>query len=185
MISEDSPPKSLFFGPGSLLEENKIPSLFKRRNQANRDSLLTFTMMESYHKRRAELESDGESSVLSAVGEESVTSNPESSRDEIQEVKKLASAETKRVRVLRLIVLSLLILIGASVSTYTYRFLVRDEDDQFVESVSYCFELEPFPTYLFERKPPISHLIVLPFCTDHSRYHPISSSELVQLPSIT
>lgn len=86
-------------------------------------------------------------SVLSndfSVGGESLgstTSHSEVTRDtlgthESNEVKKLATRETRNVRAWRAVVVVVLVLTGVAVTTATYLFLSREQNDYYRASVS-------------------------------------------------
>jgi len=66
---------------------------------------------------------------------ESCTENG-NDRDEVKEVLKLAKKETARVRVWRLIVLVTLLITGAVLSTFTYKFLKDEQHEDFKDAVS-------------------------------------------------
>jgi hypothetical protein len=60
----------------------------------------------------------------------------EEERDEVKEVHKLAQRETARVRMGKLLVLVSILATAALVSTGTYIFLKKEEDDDYNNSVS-------------------------------------------------
>lgn len=76
--------------------------------------------------------------------EDSVSSVPDSSssgegfseRDEVAEIKKGASVQTRRVRTWRLIVTGVLLATGAVVSTLTYRLLLGGQVENYDDAVS-------------------------------------------------
>jgi hypothetical protein len=57
-------------------------------------------------------------------------------RDETKEVQRLAASETAHIRFWRLVVVSLLLISGAVLSTFTYVFLNGEEKDDYVDAVS-------------------------------------------------
>ena len=58
-------------------------------------------------------------------------------RDEVKEVLKLAKKETARVRVWRMIVLVTLLITGAVLSTFTYKFLRNEQNEDYKDAVSF------------------------------------------------
>jgi hypothetical protein len=58
-------------------------------------------------------------------------------RDETKEVRRLASSETSHLRFWRLVVVALLLISGAVLSTFTYIFLKAQQKDDYVDAVRY------------------------------------------------
>jgi hypothetical protein len=75
-----------------------------------------------------------ETGVSSEFGEPS--EKDEDQIDEVKEVHKLAQKETTRVRMGKLLVLVSILAAAALVSTGTYIFLKKEEDDDYNDSVS-------------------------------------------------
>jgi hypothetical protein len=72
-------------------------------------------------------------SSSAGTGGGSILANP---RDEVKEIQNLAKQETKNVRVWRFIVVAMILATGATVSTFTYRFLHDEEESNYESAVS-------------------------------------------------
>jgi hypothetical protein len=83
---------------------------------------------------QTDISEDEEEGMSSAFGEPS--EKEEDERDEVKEVHKLAQKETARVRMGKLLVLVSILATAALVSTGTYIFLKKEEDDDYNNSVS-------------------------------------------------
>jgi hypothetical protein len=87
---------------------------------------------------RNDFRDDGSVSVdLSSTGT-NTESDPQfkpDERDETKEVQRLASSETAHIRFWRLVVVALLLVSGAVLSTFTYVFLNGEEKDDYVDAV--------------------------------------------------
>jgi hypothetical protein len=101
---------------------------------------VTSTMITEDDQTKIEEE---EEEMSSAFGEPS--EKEEDERDEVKEVHKLAQKETARVRMGKLLVLVSILATAALVSTGTYIFLKKEEDDDYNDSVSFpiCTALTP------------------------------------------
>lgn len=80
--------------------------------------------------KKANLSSDDDSDSSSTAGDGS-----RSSRDEVNEVKKMSSEETNRIRLWRLVVTACLICSGVLITIVTYRFLVDEQKANFEVAV--------------------------------------------------
>lgn len=67
---------------------------------------------------------------------ENEKSNKKKQDDEYKEVEKYASKETKRVRIWRILVILSMLVVGAIVSTFTYKILAQDAAEHSQTSVS-------------------------------------------------
>ena len=63
--------------------------------------------------------------------------SPVGRRDEVVEVRKMASKDTKRLRLWRLVVTSVLLLTAFAITFTTYRLLEQQEDSNFQTAVSF------------------------------------------------
>jgi hypothetical protein len=88
-------------------------------------------------------------------------------RDETKEVHRLAASETAHIRFWRLVVVALLLVSGAVLSTFTYIFLRGEEKDDYVDAVRpdcRAHILNCIAHTTTQRLSADASLIVLPIC---------------------
>lgn len=80
---------------------------------------------------------DSAASYFRDADESATQSATEEKRDEVEQVKQLTGKQTRSVQVWRMLVVAVLLVTGAAVSTATYIFLTEAKEDDYKLSVSW------------------------------------------------
>ena len=83
-----------------------------------------------------DFDDDSAGSYFGEIDKSATSATGEDSRDEVAEVKELTGKQTRSVHIWRMLVVAVLLLTGAAVSTGTYIFLSQAKEDDYKISVS-------------------------------------------------